>query len=292
MIISNIIGGLGNQMFQYAAGRAAALKLGVQFKQDISDFSSYQLHNGFELGRVFVAPVLPVTESDIHDVLGWQSSKLVRKFIRKSQFELIRKPQYIIEPTFSYWDGINYLSNISYLEGYWQSEKYFKDYSSTIRADFEFKVPFSSLNVKLAADIVSTNAVSLHIRRGDYISNKTHTSIYTVCSLDYYRSAIQVIMKKIANPVFYIFSDDILWVKKNLVINASMVFVDHNKGAESYNDMRLMSLCKHNIIANSSFSWWGAWLNPSTDKIVVAPKRWFANNTNVKDLLPENWLKL
>lgn len=292
MIISNIIGGLGNQMFQYAAGRAVALKLDTPYKQDLSGFDYYKLHHGFELSRVFVAPVISATKSDMNYVLGWQSSKLIRKFIRRPQFGIIRKKQYVVEPTFSYWDGINSLSNNSYLEGYWQSEKYFKEFFSIIRADFEFKVPFSTLNATLAADIASTNAVSLHIRRGDYVSNKKNTSIYTVCTLDYYRLAIQEIAEKVTNPVFYIFSDDIPWVRSHLTIERPSVFVDHNKGAESYNDMRLMSLCQHNIIANSSFSWWGAWLNKNPEKIVIAPNMWFSDNTNDTDLIPGDWLRL
>lgn len=279
-------------MFQYAAGRSAALKLNLPYKQDISDFDHYQLHQGFELSRVFVAPTITATQSDINGILGWQSSKLVRKFVRRPQLRLIRNRRYIVEPTFSYWSGIASLNDNCYLEGYWQSERYFKEFSNIIRADFEFKAPISASNNELAVQIVNTNAVSMHIRRGDYISNKKNTSIYSVCSLDYYRLAIATVTEKVTNPVFYIFSDDIPWVKSNLTIKAHNVFVDHNKGAESYNDMRLMSLCQHNIIANSSFSWWGAWLNKNPEKIVIAPNKWFSNNTNDADLIPENWIRL
>jgi hypothetical protein len=113
-----------------------------------------------------------------------------------------------------------------------------------------------------------------------------------VCSLAYYQKAIEYIKSQVKTPVFYIFSDDIEWVKSNLLLDKNTVFVGHNKGTESYNDMHLMSLCKHHIIANSSFSWWGAWLNASPNKIVVAPKKWFASNQNDQDLIPRSWVKL
>ena len=146
-------------------------------------------------------------------------------------------------------------------------------------------------NADIAEKISQVNAVSLHVRRGDYISDKKNAFI-GVCTLDYYKTAIEKIKTQVDNPVFFVYSDDINWVKNNLVIDKTAVFVNHNRGQESYNDMHLMSLCKHNIIANSSFSWWGAWLNTSPDKIVIAPKQWFANMQDTSDLLPDNWLKM
>ena len=130
------------------------------------------------------------------------------------------------------------------------------------------------------------------MRRGDYVSNKKTNSMHGVCSLDYYRNAIKTILKRVENPVFFVFSDDIAWVKNNLVIDAPNVFIDHNSCMESYNDMRLMSLCQHHIIANSSFSWWGAWLGTNSNKIVIAPKQWFAHTKSTDDLIPVAWLKL
>lgn len=113
-----------------------------------------------------------------------------------------------------------------------------------------------------------------------------------MCSLDYYRAAIQYIAERVMQPNFFIFSDDIAWVRKNLNFNYPCSYVDINHGLESYNDMRLMSLCKHNIIANSTFSWWGAWLNSNSEKIVIAPKQWFANGMPADDLIPQGWVKL
>ena len=129
------------------------------------------------------------------------------------------------------------------------------------------------------------------MRRGDCVANPKNAYI-GFCSLDYYKAAINQMMNKIKDPVFFIFSDDIDWVKNNLLFASQSIFVDHNKNTESYNDMRLMSLCKHHIIANSSFSWWGAWLNPNPDKLVIAPKNWFRNGINDRDLIPVEWTRL
>ncbi|HQS38500.1 MAG TPA: alpha-1,2-fucosyltransferase, partial [Methylotenera sp.] len=160
-----------------------------------------------------------------------------------------------------------------------------------IRKDFTFKLALSVKNSAIIEQISQVNAVSLHVRRGDYVTNAKNAFI-GVCSLEYYRKAVEYVKNQVDKPVFFVFSDDIEWVKSNLPIDFPCFYIDHNHGIESFNDMRLMSHCKHHIIANSSFSWWGAWLNANSEKIVIAPQQWFANNTNVNDLLPESWIKL
>ena len=292
MIVSNIIGGLGNQMFQYTAGRALSLRLGIPLKLDVNDFGGYSLHQGFELDRLFAAKIELASEVDKQAVLGWQKGRVIRRVLKKSSLAFARNKNYIVEPSFTYWSGINDLKDNIYLDGYWQSEKYFNEFVSTIRADFAFKLPLPAKNLEIASQISKVNAVSLHVRRGDYVSNKKTNSMHGVCSLDYYRDAIKTILKRVENPVFFVFSDDIAWIKNNLVIDAPSVFIDHNSGMESYNDMRLMSLCQHHIIANSSFSWWGAWLGANKNKIVIAPKQWFAQNRSTDDLIPISWFKL
>ena len=292
MVISNIIGGLGNQMFQYASGRALSLKLEASLKLDVSNFGGYGLHQGFELDRLFAAEIELASEVDKQAVLGWQKGRVIRRILKKSSLAFARNKNYIVEPSFTYWSGINDLKDNIYLDGYWQSEKYFGEFAATIRADFAFKLALSAKNLEIASQISNANAVSLHVRRGDYVSNKKTNSVHGVCSPDYYRDAIKTILKRVENPVFFVFSDDIAWVRNNLSIDAETVFVNHNAGKESYNDMRLMSLCQHHIIANSSFSWWGAWLNSKENKIVIAPKKWFVNQSNIVDLLPSNWVTL
>jgi hypothetical protein len=150
----------------------------------------------------------------------------------------------------------------------------------------------AGLNAELKEEIGNTNAVSLHVRRGDYVHNSTNAATYEVCSLDYYRASIRHMAERIQQPKFFIFSDDIAWVKNNLKIDFPHHYVDCNHGEESYNDMRLMSLCQHHIIANSSFSWWGAWLNPNREKIVIAPKNWFAIERDTRDLYSAGWMTL
>ena len=292
MIISNVIGGLGNQMFQYTAGRALSLQLGTSLKLDVDDLGGYVLHQGFELDRLFAGEFELASKIDKQTVLGWQKGSAIRRVLKRSTLTFARNKNYIVEPSFTYWNGINGLKDNIYLDGYWQSERYFSAFVATIKADFTFKLPLSAKNLQIASNISNVNAVSLHVRRGDYVSNKKANSIHGVCSLDYYRDAIKSILNHIENPVFFVFSDDIAWVKNNLVIEAQSIFIDHNTGEESYNDMRLMSLCQHHIIANSSFSWWGAWLNTSPNKIVIAPKRWFVQNRSTDDLIPITWFKL
>jgi len=292
MIITNIIGGLGNQMFQYAAGRALSLKLGVPLKLDTRDFSGYQLHQGFELNRLFNCRAEIATDIDLAKTLGWQRAKLVQRLLRRPQLKNLRYKNFVVEPHFNYWSGINQLEDNKYLYGYWQSEQYFIEFADKIREEFTFKLPFSDQNAEIAEQISQVNAVSLHVRRGDYANSLKTTATHGLCSLDYYRAAIDYVSAHVNQPCFYIFSDDIAWVKSNLVLDKTTVFVSHNKDSESYNDMRLMSLCKHNIIANSSFSWWGAWLNSDVEKIVIAPKQWFAIPTETSDLIPNNWIRI
>lgn len=291
-VYTSLIGGLGNQMFQYAAGRALALRMNTKVRLDISGFSSYRLHQGFELQRIFACSVEVASISDIDRLLGWQSHPFFRRLLARPSFAAFRRKEFVVEPHFHYWPGINSLKNDCYLSGYWQSEKYFCDAASQIRTDFTFHLPLGNRNAELASQIKQVNAVSLHVRRGDYANNPKTKAMHGLCSLDYYRAAIRQIYERVDQPYFFIFSDDMAWVQKNLKIDSPSVYVQHNFGAESYNDMRLMSMCRHHIIANSSFSWWGAWLNASLEKIVIAPRTWFVKNNNVNDLYPQGWITL
>lgn len=292
MIVTCIIGGLGNQMFQYATGRSLSLSLGTTLKLDTRGFFSYKLHQGFELERLFSCHTEIATDDDLRLVLGWQRVKLAQRLLRIPQLKNLRYKSYVVEPHFNYWDGVNNLKDNVYLDGYWQSEKYFHEFADKIREDFTFKLPFSNQNADIADQIDQVQAVSLHVRRGDYVNNAKTSATHGLCSLDYYRAAIQHIIKQVENPHFFVFSDDIAWVKNNLKIDSPHQFVDHNSGEENYNDMRLMSLCKHNIIANSSFSWWAAWLNNNPQKIVIAPQNWFSRKVNVSDLMPYGWIRI
>lgn len=292
MIISKVIGGLGNQMFQYAAAKALSLRLNESLLLDLSGFSDYQLHQGFELSDVFQCKTQIANEEQTRTLLGWRSSRRMLRLLSKAPLKRLRGRALVVEPYFHYWTGFTVIHNGCYLSGYWQSEKYFKSVSETIREDFVFKHALEGENLVLAQQMKACNAVSLHVRRGDYISDANTNNTHGVCSLDYYRDAITYIMERVSTPHFFIFSDDIAWCREHLSLDSTCTYVDHNKGNDSYRDMQLMSLCHHHIIANSSFSWWGAWLNTRADKIVIAPKHWFASGYQTHDLIPAEWLML
>ena len=292
MIISQIIGGLGNQMFQYAVGRALSLERNQAFRLDVSGFSGYGLHQGFELQRVFRCPAEIATNADVREILGWQFPSGIRRIVTRLGFASLRRDAFVVEPYFHYWPEIKRVPESCYLVGYWQSEKYFQAAASVIREDLTFKLPLQNRNAALAEHIGQVNAVSLHVRRGDYFKNPKVNATHGLCSLDYYRAAIQYLADRVEQPYFFLFSDDMDWVKEHLKMDFPCQYVDNNRNEASYNDMHLMSLCRHHIIANSSFSWWGAWLNPRPEKIVVAPKKWFANPCNVNDLFPHGWIAL
>jgi len=291
MVVSHILGGIGNQMFQYAAGRALSLANGELFLLDLNDFSGYQLHNGFELSRVFRVNTETAPTSTLHEMLGWRANPLAKRVLRRPQFAWLRDGKFTAEPYFNYWPGFVNQKGDCYLYGYWQSEKYFQSVASTIRGDFAFRTPLGGKNAELASEIADSQAVSLHVRRGDYVTNPKNRSLLAVCSIDYYRRAIDHVAGRVEHPVFYVFSDDMEWVRQNLSVGFPCVYVDHNSGDESFRDMQLMSLCRHNIIANSSFSWWGAWLNANPKKLVIAPRSWFRNGNNDADLIPAEWVR-
>lgn len=288
MVIANILGGLGNQMFQFAAARALALDRGTDLRLDTSGFADYRLHQGFQLGEAFAGDFHVATGSDIRAILGWQRTRIAQRILARPAMARLRKDSLVIEPHFQYWEGIHGAPARCYLKGYWQSERYFLRHARRLRADFSFRSPLSERNAVLADRIRQCDAVSLHVRRGDYVLNHVTAATHGLCSLDYYQAAVRHIVQHIGNPVFFVFSDDMPWVKQHLVLPGPVEHVDHNQRA--YDDMHLMSLCKHHVIANSSFSWWGAWLNPGPDKIVVAPRQWFAVERATEDLLPATWV--
>jgi hypothetical protein len=292
MVISQILGGLGNQMFQYAAGRSLSLSVGHPLLLDLSGFDHYSLHHGFELARVFAAPVLAASTDEVREVLGWRASKFALKLLKRMDLTVLRGKSLAIEPHFNYWTGFRELDFPCYLMGYWQSEKYFADIEAILRKDFSFKVPLTGQNIEISSRMQDCQSVSLHVRRGDYVTHAATSKVLNVCSLEYYRKAITHIADHVTSPKFFVFSDDLPWVKNNLKATFQIEYVDGNQGPQSYIDMQLMSHCKHHVIANSSFSWWGAWLNPSPKKVVIAPRQWFCNGLNDSDLVPQQWVRL
>ena len=271
MIIVNIIGGLGNQMFQYAIGKALSLKSKQKLKLDLTSFKNYPLRN-FELDVFKIDPEIASTE----EISQVKQNKLN-----------------FTEKYFHFDSEILDLNQSAFLVGYWQSEKYFINYKNIILKEFILKNELSHQSNQFQKIIESTVSVSLHIRRGDYVTNPTTNSVHGTCSLAYYKNAVSLISNRLKDPHFFIFSDDLDWAKENLDFIDNITFVELDENIPDYEEMYLMSQCKHNIIANSSFSWWGAWLNQNVDKIVIAPQKWFEDETiNTNDLIPDSWIRL
>ena len=286
MVAVELIGGLGNQMFQYAAAKALALKRNEKLLLDNRLFATYNLHDyalhHFEVKPTFLKEGQIIFEPSaiIEKIKTFVSGERIFTKYEEQGFDydenLFRLPQ----------------RNI-YLKGYFQSEKYFLQFENQIRSDFQITSSLQKNTLEMLQMIESVNSVSLHIRRGDYVSNAQTNDFHGTCSLKYYKQAIELIKKQVEKPVFFIFSDDILWAKQNLITNATTYFVDFTNAATNFEDIKMMSSCKNNIIANSSFSWWGAWLNGNKNKLVIAPGKWFnVDDHNTKDIIPESWLKI
>jgi hypothetical protein len=179
-----------------------------------------------------------------------------------------------------------------YLSGVWQSEKYFRDYEKNIRKEITLKNAPSPEFERMKRQITQNQSVSIHVRRGDYVTKAKTNSLHGTCSPEYYRLAIKEISNNLTSPTFFIFTDDVTWTKENLQIKQNNIYVSGNKFSNA-EELILMSMCQHNIIANSTFSWWAAWLNTNPHKVVIAPKQWFATSTiDTKDLIPPNWKTL
>jgi hypothetical protein len=291
MIIVKLSGGLGNQMFQYAAGLSVAKNNNTKLFLDVDFFKKNTAHNGFELSKIFSEKFHISTVKDVRHILGFRSYSILFKILLRVKNNLLRGQNLYIEPHFSYDRNFKKICDNNFLVGYFQSEKYFIDIENLIRKIFTFNKNLNTKNKEFLKLIKNSNSVSIHIRRGDYLSNQKAFDVHGICSDIYYDKAISYIRKKISNPKFYIFSDDKEWVKHKFNYQKNFIVVDSNSASQSYFDMFLMSKCKHNIIANSSFSWWAAWLNNNPSKNVIAPKMWFKSKSlSTKDLIPKNWI--
>ena len=285
-LIVKFNGGLGNQMFQWAFGRAVEKKTGLKTIFDMSFFKK-------NYSRPFELNVFNANVEGVEDFLTKLKIELIWKLRKKLAGKKFMGTVVYSEHSFEYDKNALKQEAGTFFEGFFQSEKYFKEVEQDLREDFGFKVLPDEQNQQTIEKIQSTNSVSLHIRRGDYVQKKRYQNVYATCSLDYYKRGVELIAEKHENPTLFIFSDDIEWVKENLKLPYESVYVSHNTGAKSFEDMRLMSLCRHNVIANSSFSWWAAWLNNNKEKIVIAPQRWFKDEKIVQtDVIPENWIRI
>lgn len=294
MIIVQLNGGLGNQMFQYALGRSLSIERKDKLYLDTwvyRHLTSIDTKREYELDSfLLVARTCPSIVCNICNVYLRTANKL-KQYINLS-FPYL--PNYILEQSNLFDPHIFELKKNIYLSGYWQSEKYFIKHRKIILGDFSSRSsPISTKNAQLEKDIKKHQSVSIHIRRTDYLTNENANKFHGVCGLNYYRKSMKYIEKKVTSPVYYVFSDDPDWVRLNIKSKHKVVYITHNQGKDAHEDIRLMSQCQHNIIANSSFSWWGAWLNSHRNKMVISPKRWFNSSlTDTSDLIPQNWIKL
>ena len=201
---------------------------------------------------------------------------------------------YYHEKTFAFDPDVFTKKPTVYFDGFWQTEKYFMNIADQIRNEIQLKMPFEIYSQEISETIFKSNSVSIHVRRTVFVSDPMISAFHGSCSLEYYKAAVEHICRNVKNPSFFLFSDDHEWVEENFKWLPGEHTVVKNGIEKNYEDMILMSQCKHHIIANSSFSWWGAWLNPRKDKIVIAPKRWFANapKNDTKDLIPDGWIKM
>lgn len=297
MIIVRIDAGLGNQMLQYATYVALKCRYpNTSVAVDIKKYSYARIHNGLELERIFPIHLnvrlgrrtLKVPE--IGRYLHFVTHRLNIAFLKvgNNQFHFIKDTGTLNKDLFDLDLKKNY-----YLEGQWGNEKYFENVKAMVLRDFTFKNPLDTCNEDVAKKIISQNSISVHIRRGDYVGGNPY--FVDLSRTSYYENACSFFAENFNTPVFYIFSDDAEWCRKNLdwLKIHKHYFVQGNKGDKSYVDMQLMSLCKHNITANSTFSWWGGWLNKNPNKIVICPRNLFydrgKNTRIVSEFYPNSW---
>lgn len=295
MIVSRMDGGLGNQMFQFALASILAQKNNTVVLLDTSFFKQTEKRLGhtprqFELG-IFANSY---TFASTAEILFFKQLSVFNKVKRELGFNY---PKMYKEASFSFDPKVLELQKPVYVRGFFQSYKYFKGYEKLIREWFAFPIDsLDTLNKELIVTIENTNAIAIHIRRSDYVNDATTQQYHGNCSLEYYLKAISLLTASEKEFRLFFFSDDSEWVKEQFGdLPYAKQFVDHNMAENSWKDMLLMSLCQHNIIANSSFSWWAAWLNANPNKKVIAPQKWFAKSEaemNTSDLTPSEWIRL
>lgn len=312
MILVRLMGGLGNQLFQYAAARYLAHKYNTMVRMDISnyffDFRTYELNHFCISGKIahpkeilqysifnaFISYIMDYSffNSSFFKFLFKKGEKIRDGYNSKKGFsntnnyvKSLINGRYVAERFLHYDYEFELAPNNCYIMGYWQSEKYFSPISNIIKEEFKFK---KKIYNETFEKISRLNSVSIHIRRGDKVNANSN---YYSTDLEYIYKSVALIKSYVEEPFFFIFSDDLEWVKENIELKDPHYYVNSK---HSYEDLQLMSSCKHNIIAESSFSWWAGWLNENPNKIVIAPseKRWNKLFTDTQDLYPSEWIVL
>ena len=294
MIIVKLMGGLGNQMFQYAAGRRLARANNTDLKLDVSWFSEA---SAVAASREYALQVF----SAVQNIASMDDKTRLKNSLKNKLSVFLKRYLHIMSPLclqthihekqFHFDPDILHLCGEFYIEGYWQTEKYFKDISGFLISSFRFPPFKDDENKKFADKILNAqNAVFIQVRRGDYLAIADTDKI--MCSVEYYKKGAEYIAQRVENPQFFVFSaEDPDWAIKNLNIGFPFEIIGaENTGKEKYyENMHLMSLCRHAVLANSSYSWWGAWLNQNSNKIIVAPDPWFSTDS---DIYCDSWVKI
>lgn len=278
-------------MFQYAVGRCLAYTLGTELKLDISSFDNDELRD-YQLGCFNIIESF-ASNSEISKLRDRSDIRIIRICKRIIRKLLFKKSPYVREvANFQFDPTILNLSDDKYLDGYWQSRKYFRDIDYLLRQEFKILTPFSKKVTEFAEQIKSCESVSIHIRRTDYLPNSYKNQAFTALSMDYYNKSINYIIIKIPAAKLFIFSDDPVWCNKSFKLKYPFTIVDNAEENADCKELSLMALCKHNIIANSSFGWWAAWMNTNEEKIVIAPRKWTNKEIFVdQDFIPRGWIR-
>lgn len=288
-IATRLCGGLGNQLFQYGAGRALAHLMQGEVVLDLNWYENTPRSNtprAYELGHYPVrARVATPSEARTFRLIGGRIARRLPWL--PGRWLPLR------ERAFGFDERILQARSRSvYLDGYWQSWRYLEPVADALRSELRPLAAPSPLDCGVAAAIDACESVSIHVRRGDYVSLAAAAQMHGTCTPDYYHRALAYVRERVERPALFVFSDDLGWAKDNLDLGSEATYVSHNGPSTAFQDLALMARCRHHIIANSSFSWWGAWLAWHGTQVVVGPSRWFAGGPETPDLMPTSWVKL
>ncbi|WP_174803437.1 alpha-1,2-fucosyltransferase [Martelella limonii] len=295
MIVVNIMGGLGNQMFQYACGQAIAAQTGHEVRYAVDTIGAFATARSLELERAFGIDLPVAGTRDLEGILGrWRAAPTVRRALARPEARLFRGKRFIAEQRFAFIPDLKARAAAgAYLHGYWQSARYFEERASQIAQSFTFQGKLDPSNQAVISRIADGPAIGIHIRRGDYVSNPAASAAHGALPGAFFIDTVRQLRATMPGARVFAFSDDPAWVKANLVEQVgNCECVSHNTGENSFRDMQLMARCDALVISNSSFSWWAAWLNARPEKIIIAPKQWFADpRLDGSAIVPDTWMR-
>jgi len=290
MIYTRITGGIGNQLFNYTLGRYLAEKHKVELVLDISWFRQFP-YRTYDLDRFNITGRIPTLyeRAGLWQMRDTQPNKYNR--VAKRFTKLLPHITYAREKSLHFDPTMLSLPDNTYIAGNWQSLNYFKDIEDIIRAELTLKTP-SDYFAKVKQQMESCNSIALHVRRGDYAYTQKIKDSMGLCSPQYYQSAVEYIAARVPNSTIFVFSDDLPWVKANLSFAYPVIYIEHPE-KKDYEEPLIMAAAKHQIISNSTFGWWGAWLNQNPGKIVCAPSKWLADDSQGQpDIVPSGWIRM